>query len=67
MILKKTFFSNQVSRGVQDEFGNDGFRASEFHVALRHRVFSSCWRWGVPLGAAKVHVMEMMMDILDDC
>ena len=57
MIFKKTYFSREGSRGVQDEFKNDGFRASEFHGAFRERVFSFCWRRGGPLGAAKARVM----------
>ena len=65
MISKKTYFSKEGSRGVQDEFKNDGFRASEFHGAFRDRVFSFCWRQGVPLERPRLASWQMMMDILD--
>ena len=42
MISKKTYFSKEGSRGGGDECKNDGFRASEFHGAVRERVFSFC-------------------------
>ncbi len=39
-MVQKTCFSKEGSRGGQHEFENYGFRASEFHGALRERVLS---------------------------
>jgi len=57
MISKKTCCSKVAKKVVGHKLKTDGFRASEFHGAFRERVFSFCWRWGGPLGAAKTRVM----------
>ena len=57
MILKKTCFSKEGSRGGQDVIKNDALALRSFHGALQERVFSFYWRLGGPLGAAKARVM----------
>ena len=44
------------------EFKDNGLCALKFHGALRERVFSLCWRWGVPLERPRLAPWQIMMD-----
>ncbi len=60
-------FSKEGSGGIQDEFKHNGFCASEFHGALRERVFCFYCAWGVHLERPRLASWQMMMDTPGVC
>ena len=65
MISQKMCFSKEVSRRGQHEFKNDDFGVLEFQGPLMGRVFSFCWRLGVPSERPRLLSWQIVMDILD--
>ena len=65
MISEKDVFFKGRQKVGGHLFKNVALRELEFHGALQERVFSFCWRLGVPLERPRLASWQMMMDILD--